>query len=403
MSDSIMDLITDLIVDEDVFNMLDEDKQRKRLAATDNDDIEQQKLFNNDIDNEQAFGISRTLVDNLSRLQQAITPKEVQEDYKYNGKTFTVKSEKNKKALALRIIDDKKEIQTAEQFYKRLARIKDAKVMQTFLALWNYANQQGSFIFSGTRLSKVMQTVLKLPKDGYFTQPQKKEFTEAIHYFRDCEIWLDQTITDTNEKGRKQQVIERSFYKMIDLEKATYAKRKKDLINPETGKVIFKKGTADNNVILKLYGELLPRFNKGIMRGRLYSKGLLELDANKDKRAIFLGFKLLTRFDQLRMGRKGQDNISDDNLCIKTDRKTLIEWAGYEQTDEMHKGVANKQLIKTLDKLKTANILRDYKPQTLTTNDDLKITLYPSRIALEPQANGGEMMPVLSPSDKMGG
>jgi len=359
--------------------------------------VKQTQLFNNPTDTKRAFGISREFADKFNKLTDEITPEQAKESFKYDGKTF-----KGKKGdLALRVIDDKQEIKTAEQFYNALARIKSGKVLQTLLALWNYSNQQGSFVFSGTRLNKVMRTLLKT-KTGNYSQEQKRAFTEAIHRLRDFEIYLDQTITDTDEKGRKQKVIKRDFYKLIDLTGATYAKHNKDIIDPKTGRVIRAKGTADESVIIKVYGELLPKFNKGIMRGRLYSRGLLELDANKDERAILLGFKLLTRFDQLRQGAKGNDLVADDHLFIRIDRKTLIEWADYKQTDEVNRGVANQHLIKTLNKLIEINCLRDYEPKKLTTSDDLKITLYPSAIALKPPAKDDQTFKNEAPTDQTG-
>lgn len=375
----------------------DEQKQDDIKVYLADTQAKQMTLFNNPIDIKRAFGMSREFTDNLKRLTDEITPEQAKESFKYDGKTF-----KGKKGdLALRVIDDKQEIQTAEQFYNALARIKSGKVLQTLLALWNYGNQQGSFVFSGTRLNKVMRTLLKT-KTGNYSQEQKRAFTEAIHRLRDFEIYLDQTITDTDEKGRKQKVIKRDFYKLIDLVGATYAKRNKDIKDPETGRVIRAKGTADESVIIKIYGELLPKFNKGIMRGRLYSRGLLELDANKDERAILLGFKLLTRFDQLRQGAKGKDLVIDDNLYIKTDRKTLIEWADYTKTDLEDKWTANRYLERTLNRLKDINCLRDYEPKKLTTDDDLKITLYPSAIALKPPAKDDQTLKIEAPTDQTG-
>lgn len=340
----------------------------------------QPSLFNNPIDTNRGFGIARKFTDTLNQLTSEITPETAKESYKYNNKTFKDKTGD----LALRVIDDAGEIQTAEQFYTALARIKSGKVLQTLLALWNYANQRGNFVFNGVRLSKVMQTVLK-KTGGYFTQPQKRDFTEAIQRLRDFEIYLDETITDTDERGRKKPVVKRDFYKLIDLVGATYAKRVKDFKDPETDRVVFKKGEADESVIIKLYGELLPRFNKGIMQGRLYSRGLLELDANKDERAILLGFKLLTRFDQRRnwRPRSKRYGVADDNLFIKTDRKTLIAWADYTKTDLEDKWTANQQLMKTLNKLIEIKCLQSYQPRELTTNDDLQITLYPHPIAIQ--------------------
>ena len=348
-------------------------------------------LFSNRIDTERAFGMPRGVSDNLNRLIDEITPQTVKENFRYGGKTFKGKNG----VSALRVVDKEEKIKTHEDFYRELARIKDAKVIQTYMVLNNYCNEQGSYIFSGTRLTEIMRTVLKT-KSGYFTQPQKREFTEAIHRLRKFEIYLDQPITDTDDKGRKQKVIKRDFYKLIDLEGATYAKRKQDLIDAKTGRVIYKKGDADESVIIKLYGELLPGYNKGVMRGRLYSKGLLELDANKDGRAVILGFRLSTRFDQLRQGKEGDDK----NLYIQVDRKTLIEWTDYTQTDLEDKWIANQYLTKTLDKLVKVNCLRDYQPRKLTTNDDLKITLYPSRIALTPPVKDDQ---TLKEKNKRGG
>lgn len=386
------DLIPRIINDitEEINKLKQENKELKQELKKEKI-TQQQRLFNNEIDTERAFGMSRAFSDSLNKLTNKITPKTAEENFKYSRNIF-----KYDEDLALKVIDTDNQIQTAEQFYKALERIKSGKVLQTLLALWYYANNQGNFIFSGTRLNKVMQTLLKT-KTGNYTQEQKRAFTEAIHRLSDFEIWLDQTITDTDDKGRKQKVIKRDFYKLIDLVGATYAKRKKDVIDPATGRVIRAKGTADESVIIKLYGELLPRFNKGIMRGRLYSRGLLELDANKDERAILLGFKLLTRFDQLRQGAKGKDLVSDNNLYIKTDRKTLIEWADYKQTDEVNKGVANQHLIKTLNKLIEINCLRDYEPKKLTTDDDFKITLYPSAIALKPPAKDDQTLKIEAP------
>jgi len=285
--------------------------------------------------------MSRVFSDNLRKLTEQMTPEAVRKSFEHNGITFRKKDS----PIALRVIDEKEEIQTWEQFNNALIKIKSGKVLQTLLALWAYTNEKGNFIFNGVRLSKIMKTVLKT-KTGNFSQPEKRGFTKAVQHLRDFEISLDQTITDTDERGKKKKVIKRDFYKLIDLTGATYAKRNKDVIDPDTGEVIFKKGEANEDVIIKLYGELLPRFNKGITQGRLYSRGLLKLDANKDDRAILLGFKLLTRFDQRRNWRyrTKEYGVPDRNLHIRVDRKTLIKWAGYEQTDSTNKTIANQML-----------------------------------------------------------
>jgi hypothetical protein len=170
---------------------------------------------------------------------------------------------------------------------------------------------------------------------------------------------------------------------------ATYTKRKQAL-KDDKGDTIAKKGDPDYSVILRVYGELLPGFNKGIMRGRLYSKGILELDANKDGNAITLGFMLMTRFDQLRQGHSGKDKVSDDNLYITLDRKALIEGAGYSRTDQHNKRRASDFLENTLNKLIEARVLREYTPQQISTDDSQRITLYPYPIAIKIEDKSGQ-------------
>jgi len=334
------------------------------------------RLFNNIINDKRAFGINRGFADNFKKIQDEITPERAKENFDRHGKTFKTKDNKT----ALSIIDEKEEILTAEQFYQSLEKIKRGKTLQTLLALWNYANEHGSFYFNGIRLNDLMKTVLKAPKTGYFDKLSKQRFTDAIHTLQNFTIYLDSNIRDTDDTGKKKRMVKREFYNLINLKGAVYGRVGKDIKN-KSGEIVLKKGDVDDRVIVKIFGELLPSFNKGIMRGRLYSRGLLELDANKDERAILLGFKLLTRFDQLRMGAKGQDLVSDDKLYIKINRKTLIQWAGYEQTDSQDKWRANNYLIKILNKLVEVKCLRNFEPKELTTNDELQIYLYPHPLA----------------------
>lgn len=320
---------------------------------------QQIQLFSNEIGQRDVFGISRRFTDNLTKITDKMTPEAVKESYKYHGKTFKVNDK-----LGLRIIDTGNKITNVDDFYNALLKIKSGKALQTLLALWYYSNKQGSFSFNGTRLSEVMETVLKLPTTGYYTQDQKREFTNAVHILRDFEIYLDEEVKERDDKGRKKNMVRRDYYKLINLIGAVYAKK--------------RDGIVDESVIVKLYGELLPSFNKGIMRGRLYNRGLLELDANKDERAILLGFKLLTRFDQLRQGRNGRTNaIVDDQLYIDTTRKQLIEWGDYEKTELTNPREASKQLQRTLEKLVNIKCLHKYTPAKITTDNALRIRLYP--------------------------
>jgi len=312
-------------------------------------------LFYNSIKQGDIFGISSNFSDRYNSLTKEITPEVAKTNFEINGRCFKGKDDR------VRLMINKK-IGNAEQFYEELEKIKKGKILQTLLAIWSYAKKQNSFIFKNVRLTEIMKLILKPNKFGYFSQAQKEEFTNAIHTLRSFEIYLDNRVIDKDKNGRKKRVIKRSYFKLIDLVSAIYARR--------------RNGTTDDSVIVKLNGELLPRFNKGIMRGRLYGNGLLELDANKDENALVLGFKLFTRFDQLRQGKLGKYSNVDSRLYIDTDREKLVEWAGYKQTDKANKAVASRRLEKILSKLIRAKCLKGYTPRRITVNDNLRIRLY---------------------------
>jgi len=324
------------------------------------------QLFSNPIENENVFGMTRSIADRYNWFVDNISEQTADDNYRYNPGEF--KRPDNRSYILQLTKEHQSNIKTSQQFYEKLLKIKDGKVLQTFLTLWSAVNVQNYFRFNDVRLSDLMKLVLKPNKDGYFTQPQKRAFTEALDILRSFEIHLDEEIREKDERGRKKRRVRRNFYRLFELESAVYAKR--------------RDGTVDESVIIRFTGELLPKYNKGIMRGRLYQKGLLRLDANKDSRALLLGFKLLTRFDQIRMGSDGQDNISDEKLYIRMDRKTLIKWAEYEQTDKNDKWTASKYLENTLEKLIKARILRDYDPKPIGTENNQKIFIYPYPIAV---------------------
>lgn len=355
----------------------------------------QASLFPNEISLEH-FGITRLFADGFSKTIKEITPDKAKEGYKLHGKTFKFKTKDTNIETSIRIIDRDERITDADQFSKELLKLKDAKTIKTLEGLWAYANQQGSFHFKGVRISDILETMgYKKPKKGY-TQGQRKELTTIINFLRDIEITLDREIKDKNERtGRVKSFIKSEYFKFIDLYGTTHAKRIKD-IKDDKGNIIYNKGDKDESVIIRLFGELLPRLNKGIMRGRLYSKGLLQLDANRDNKAIVLGFWLATRFDQLR-GAGGADKGKqkpESFIVLRTDRGELIERADYTKTDKENKSRASGFLKNTLDKLIEAKILSRYDPKEITTDDSQKITLYPTGagtapLLTEPETDGG--------------
>lgn len=353
----------------------------------------QASLFPNLISLE-SFGIPRAFADGLNKTLKAITPANAKASYRLHGKAFKFKTKDTGIETGIRIIDRDERITDADHFSKELLRLKDAKTIKTLAGLYAYANKQGSFHFKGVRISNILEIMeYKKPKKG-FTQGQRKELTTIINFLKDIEITLDHEVKDKDEKtGKVKSFIKTEYFKFIDLYGTTHAKRIKD-VKDEQGNIIYSKGDADDSVIIKLFGELLPRLNKKIMRGRLYSKGLLQLDANRDNRAIVLGFWLATRFDQLR-GAGGADKAKqkpDSQIVIEIDRRELIERADYTETDKDNKSMASKVLKNTLDKLIEVNILSRYEPNEINTDDSQHIKLYPAKSAhllKEPEPDGG--------------
>jgi hypothetical protein len=325
----------------------------------------ERSLFSNPIEQEDVFGISRAFSDKYNSLTKEITPESVKYSFLTNGgRCFKDKNDK----IGLRI---SKEIKTAEQLYVELEKIKKGKIIKTLLGLWFHAKEIGSFVFRDVRLTELMTLVLKPDKNGYFSQEQKRDFTEAIYILRGFEIYLDNPVTEKDKNGKQKRMVKRDYFRLIDLTSAVYATK--------------RDGTADDSVIVKLNGELLPRFNKAIMRGRLYGIGLLELDANKDENALLLGFNLSTRFDQLRQGKKGKHSNYDDRLFIKMDRKKLIELTGYDKTDSANKAMASRCLEKTLNKLIQIKCIKNYSPCRIGTDDNIKISI--QAFPLNPEMN----------------
>ena len=314
-------------------------------------EIYQSGLFPNPINPNSEFGVTRAFADELNRAIDIINPETAQKNYNPVDTNPTIRN--NNVAVRLR---QREQITNATDFYKAFSQLTTPKAIQTTLALWQYATSKGSFYFNGVRLSKIMESVLG-NKTGYFTQDQRREFTKAIHTIRDFEIELDKPIIDKDDKGRKKKMIKREYVRLLDITGAIYAKG--------------RDGKVDDSVIVKLYGELLPNFNKGAIRARAYPNQILSLDANKDSTAIKLGYKLLTRFSQL------QTDQRDKEVIVKLKRKTLIEWGEYQQTDKKDRWTASNILTKSLNKLIEKEIIKSFTPNSIPTDDDAVISFYP--------------------------
>jgi len=349
------------------------------ITQTPKETGKQGELFPNPI-SEMYFGIARSIADKTNIIIKDITPEKAAESFKYKGPEIYSVCKNGKTAI---IKFKTGSITDEDQFTEKLLKLKDAKTIKTFAGLWAYAKQQGSFTFKGVRISDILKIMnLKKPKAGY-TQKQKQDITEIIHYLRDIEIFLDHDIKTKNEKGTIVKETERKYFNIFRLYESTHSKKTKEVKNSK-GDIIYKKGDTDDRIIIKFWGEFLPGYNIGRHPGRLFPKKFLLLDANKDREAISLGYWFLIRLGQLRQGVECEGGPVNE-LFFKTDRGELISRGGYKKTDDTKKSIASNYLINALNKLIEKDIISRFEPETISTDDNQKIKIFASNKGYLPE------------------
>ncbi|AUD07024.1 hypothetical protein [Spirosoma pollinicola] len=254
-------------------------------------------------------------------------------------------------------------ISTAEQFADRLMELRDAKVLQTFFALMKYANIHDTAAYREVPISDVMELVLKPSGENKFNTPQRREFTEILEMLAAMSITVSIIGEQVNKKtGKGKPVLkEEKGVKLFRLE-ATYSVKKEFQSIPKES--LSKDLHFDRTVINRFSGELLPgKSHLFGARASVYFDSLLHLDANKDAKAILLGFQFQTRFNQL----------MDKNQCIEYDRGYLIDLCDYAKTNQTKPSKATKQIENNLDKLIKAGIISGYSGLTNIDTDRIKI------------------------------
>ncbi|MCK8496044.1 hypothetical protein M0L20_29530 [Spirosoma sp. RP8] len=262
---------------------------------------------------------------------------------------------------------DKLAIKTAEEFADKLMKLKDAKVLQTFFALMKWANIRDSSIYRDVPISELMELILKPSGEGKFNTQQRREFSEVLEYLASMSITVSIIGEQVNKKtGRGRAVLkEEKGVKLFRLE-ATYSVKKEYQSIPKES--LNKNLHFDKSVITRFSGELLPgKPHLFGQRASIYFDSLLHLDANKDSKAIVLGFQIQTRFNQ----------FQDKAQCIEYDRGFLIDLCDYNKTDNIKPSKATKQLSNNLDKLVRAGIISGYSGLTHDNSD--RVTIQPPK------------------------
>lgn len=328
------------------------------------------RLFSNSKDmagNE--FGMPKLIVDHLSKGVRSANHNVAISQFAGNSRAHTtavyqIQGKRNEDSDTELVFDKKAlAINTAEQFANQLLKVKDAKVLQTFFALWKWANIQDSAVFRNVPISEIMELVLHARGANKFNTEQRRSFSEILKYLDSISINVRARVTERNPKnGKEKQVLQEErgvkLFRLI----ATYSVKreyqslaKEDLLDDH----------FDQSVITKITGELLPGHQHLFGgRGSIYFDSLLQLDGNKDSKAILLGFTIQTRFNQ----------NQDKEKCIELDRGYLIDLCDYAKTNQVNPSKATSQIANSLNKLKNAGIIEAYSGLTNNDTDRVRIT-----------------------------
>jgi hypothetical protein len=254
-------------------------------------------------------------------------------------------------------------VNTAEEFANQLLKLKDAKVLQVFFSLWKWASQHDASTFTDVSISELMGLCLKTNGENKFNTQDRREFSAILNYL--ASITITETIVGERVNKRtgtsKLEIREEKNVRLFRME-ATYSIKKefrglpKSELDPEVH--------VDKTVITRFSGTLLPNQPRLFtQRASIFFDNLLHLDANKDGKAIVVGFHLQTRFNQL----------MDKAKPIEESRDFLIHLCDYQQTNQTKPSQATKQLRNNFDKLINVGIISSYSGLTNTNTDRIKL------------------------------
>lgn len=344
-----------------------------QFNATEESSPKINKLFSNSRDiAENEWGLPKLIADNLSKGIRAAKRDVAIGQFAGNGRAHTTAiyqiQGRRKEDTDTELIFDKKAlaINTAEQFANQLLKVKDAKVLQTFFALWKWANIQDTAVFRNVPISEIMELVLHARGVNKFNTDQRRSFSEILKYLDSISINVRARVTERNPKsGKEKQVLQEERGVKLFRLVATYSVKREYQSLPKDE---LLDEHFDQSVITKITGELLPghQYLFGD-RGSIYFDSLLKLDGNKDSKAILLGFTIQTRFNQ----------NQDKEKCIELDRGYLIDLCDYAKTNQVNASKATSQIANSLNKLRDAGIIDNYSG--LTNNDTDRVRISPPK------------------------
>lgn len=297
-------------------------------------------LFPNTIPPEK-FAISSAISDPHAKLISA--NKDILSYYHNNGKIISVTI--NQKAIKFgnKMIEPSSFIESQE-FLELMNGWLDPKTIQHWCVLWNWVCENQTFILPYVPLSNLLKTVYTPSKDGKFSMKVRKSFSTSLTFYHNATIEIPVIVEILLPNGKKKKEEAVKLIRLVNLDLA-----KKN-----------KKG----DVYLKVTGEVLPGLNPGKYRGRIFPKGIFELDANREGHRIKFAYRLCNRFDQMN-GEPLEWSVPE-----------LINAAGLEKTYNIHKGKGCFELTRTLNRLIDVQCIEAIDPKKITASLVKPVKIY---------------------------
>jgi hypothetical protein len=297
-------------------------------------------LFPNRIPSE-AFAISSKISDAHTQLLNMNVNDLV--NY-YEGRCCAVYVNNKQITFKHQSIDTSGYMGSRQEFIEIMGKWMDPKTLQHWCALWNWCCENKSFFFPYVPINDILATVYTIPKDGQFKMGERRSFSNSLNFFHNATIELPVVIETLLPTGKKKKEEAIRMFRLLNLDLA-----KKN-----------KKG----DVYLKIAGEILPGFNPGKYRGRIFPKGIFLLDANREGNRITLAYRICNRFDQM------------NGSQVHWPLEDLIVAAGLESTYKNNRSDGCIKLTRTLQRFVEVKCIDGFEPKKITATLTKPITLY---------------------------
>lgn len=299
-------------------------------------------LFPNKIPTE-AFAISSKISDAQAQLLTLDTD-DLARYYEAKGIVVYV----NNKPVTFKnhTIEESGYMGTSQEFVDVMGKWLDPRTLQHWCTIWNWCCENKSFFLPYIPINDILATVYTRPKDGQFKMGERKAFSISLDFLHNSSVDMPVIVETLLPNGRKKKEEAVKIFRLLNLDLA-----KKN-----------KKG----DVYLKIAGKVFPEFNPGKYRGRIFPKGIFQLNANREGHRIKFAYRVCNRFDQM--------NGADLHWPLED----LIIAAGLEATYKHDRHDGCNKLISNLNRLVEVKCINGFEPKKISATLSKPVILYSS-------------------------